>query len=112
MLLDNTTPKAIYLSLCRYIANADVFFSCLPSGTNKWCFGIKAESEKIARQLDGYFCHWPPFQGPLYKKLSNQDAAAWCDGKYNVIIITQDNKENLLSFQKQSEIFVTKTTAE
>jgi len=46
MLLDNTTPKAIYLSLCRYIANADVFFSCLPSGTTKLLFSTLYKAEK------------------------------------------------------------------
>lgn len=101
MPLNKSSSETIHQSLIKYITDGEVFFSSLTTGTNKWCLGIKAEDNKTAQQLEIYFCHWPLFASPLYMKLSNETAAPWCGGKYNVVIVTQHTKEELLAIQKK-----------
>lgn len=106
MPLDKSSDASINQSLLKYIVDGEVFFSSLTTGTNKWCLGIKAEDEKTAQQIEIYFCHWPLFKSPLYIKLSNKQAALWCNGKYNVVIVTQSTEEELLAIQKNCIPFI------
>ena len=93
--LDKSSNESIKQSICDYISKADIFCITHPTATNKWCLGINAEDSKTAEQLFSYFCHIEPFRNKLNKKLLNKEAAAWCEGKYNFVIVTQYSQSEL-----------------
>lgn len=95
MPLNKSSDESIKQSICDYIAKADIFCSTHPTATNKWCLGINAEENKTAEQLFSYFCHIKPFSDQLNIKLSNEKAAAWCEGKYNFIVVTTYSQSEL-----------------
>lgn len=87
MPLDKSSNESIKQSICDYIARADIFYSTHPTTANKWCLGICAESPNIATQLETYLSHI--IKDRTVRIHSNQTASQWCNGKYNVVIVTQ-----------------------
>ena len=91
MPLDKSSNESIEQSICSYIAKADIFYSTHPTTANKWCLGICAESPNIATQLETYLSHI--IKDRTVITYSNKTASQWCNGKYNVVIVTQYTEE-------------------
>jgi hypothetical protein len=97
MPLDKSSNESIKQSICDYIAKADIFYSTHPTTANKWCLGICAESPNIAEQMETYLPHI--IKNQTVKTYSNKSALQWCNGKYNVVIVTQYTKEDIAALK-------------
>lgn len=97
MLLDKSSNESIKKSICDYIARADIFYSAHPTTANKWCLGICAESPNIATQLEIYLSHI--IKDRTVITYSNETASQWCNGKYNVVIVTQYTKDDIIELK-------------
>ena len=86
MPLDKSSNESIKQSICDYITKADIFYSTHPTTANKWCLGIRAESPKIAAQLETYLSHI--IKDRTVITYSNKAALQWRNGKYNVVTQT------------------------
>lgn len=97
MPLDKSSNESIKQSICDYITKADIFYSTHPTTANKWCLGIRAESPKIAAQLETYLSHI--IKDRTVITYSNKAALQWRNGKYNVVIVTQYTEEDIAALK-------------
>lgn len=97
MPLGKSSDKTLKRDIYNYIQRSQPFFSTHPTTENKWCLGINAEDEMTASQLETYLCNI--IQGRTIRVYSNKASSQWCDGKYNVVIVTQYTKEDIALFK-------------
>ncbi len=98
MPLDKSSNESIKQSICNYIGKADIFFSTHPTTANKWCLGMRVESSDIAAQLETYLSHI--IKDRTVITYSNEAASQWCNGKYNVVIVTQYKEEDTVALKE------------
>ena len=98
MPLNKSSNESIKQSICNYIEKADIFFSTHPTTANKWCLGMCVESSDIATQLKTYFSHI--IKDRTIVTYSNEAASQWCNGKYNVVIVTQYKEDDIAGLKE------------
>lgn len=98
MPLNKSSNESIKQSICDYITKADVFYSTHPTTVNKWCLGVHVESSDIATQMETYLSH--VIRNRTVKTYSNEIASQWCNGKYNVVVVTQYSKKDIEAFKE------------
>lgn len=96
---DKSSNETLKHNICNYVKNGKVFFSTHTKTTNKWCLGIHAENPDIAIDLEIQLSYI--FTDRTIRTYSNESAAQWCKGEYNVVIVTQYSKERVEALQAE-----------
>lgn len=98
MPLNKSSNESIKQRIRDYVTKVDCFYSTHPTTINKWCLGICVESSDIATQMEIALSH--VIRDRTVKTYSNETASQWCNGKYNVVIVTQYTEDGIVALKE------------